>query len=89
MAKLTLKHPLAFGKTTVDSLTFRDHATAADLLAFDERGPNRQTIILIASLTGTDEELVKKLHVTDYRAADELASKLIQPEGGEKNEPES
>lgn len=89
MAKLPLKHPLTFGKKTIDSLTFRDHATAEDLLAFDERGPNRQTIALIASLTGTDEELVKKLHVTDYRAADAMASKLIQPETSEKNDQES
>jgi hypothetical protein len=89
MAKLPLKHPLPFGKKTVDSLTFRDHATAEDLLAFDERGPNRQTIVLIANLTGTDESLIKQLHVVDYRAADAIASKLIAPEANEKNEPES
>lgn len=87
--KLTLKHPLTFGKTTVDALTFRDHATAEDLLAFDERGPNRQTIVLIASLTGTDEEVIKKLHVVDFHAADAIASELIRPETSEKNAPES
>lgn len=89
MAKLTLKHPLTFGKKTVDSLNFRDYATAEDLLAFDETGPNRQTIALIASLTGTDEALVKQLHVTDYRAADAMASVLIRPATGEKNGQES
>lgn len=89
MAKLTLKHPLTFGKKTIDSLNFREHATAEDLLAFDERGPNRQTIVLIANLTGTDESLIKQLHVADYRAADAIASKLIAPEANEKNEPES
>lgn len=89
MSVLPLKHPIQIGKTTIDKLTFREHATAEDLLAFDERGPNRQTIALIASLTGTDEELVKKLHVIDYRAADAMASKLIAPEATEKNEQES
>jgi hypothetical protein len=87
--KLSLKHPLTFGKKTVDELNFRDHATAEDLLSFDERGPNQQTIALIASLTGNDQELIKKLHVEDYRAADVIASKLIRPESSEKNEPES
>ena len=89
MAKLTLKHPLIFGKKTVDSLTFRDYATAADLLAFDEKGPNQQTITLIANLTGTDESLIKQLHIDDYRAADAIASKLIAPEATEKNVQES
>ncbi len=89
MAKLTLKHPLTFGKKKVEELTFRDYATAEDLLAFDERGPNRQTIVLIANLTGTDESLIKQLHVDDYRAADVIASKLISPEATEKNVDES
>lgn len=89
MPVLNLKHPITFGKTSIEKLTFRDFATAEDLLAFDERGPNRQTIALIANLTGSDEELVKKLHVADYRAADAMASSLIQPESNEKNAPES
>lgn len=89
MSVLPLKHPIIIGKTTIDKLTFRDYATAEDLLSFDERGPNRQTIMLIASLTGTDEALVKKMHVIDYRAADAIASKLIAPEVPEKNEQES
>ena len=89
MKTLKLKHPLAFGKKTVDELKFREYATAEDLLAFDETGPNRQTIALLASLTGTDESLIKQLHVVDYRAADVIASELIRPETGEKNEQES
>lgn len=89
MPKLTLKHPLEFGKTKVESLTFREHATAADLLAFDERGANQQTITLISNLTGTDEAIIKQLHVTDYRAADKIASELIKPEATEKNDQES
>lgn len=86
---LNLRHPLTFGKTTIDKLTFRDFATAEDLLAFDERGANRQTIALIANLTGTDEALIRKLHVSDYRAADEIASNLLAPEASEKNAAES
>lgn len=89
MNTLTLKHPLVIGKTTVSKLEFRDYATAEDMLAFDQRGPNQQTINLIASLTGTDETLIKKLHVTDYRAADTIASKLILIEDEEKNANES
>lgn len=87
--KLKLKHPLTVGKTTIEELTFRDYATAEDLLAFDERGANQQTIKLIANLTGSDEALIKRLHVTDYRAADAIASELIRPEADEKNAPES
>lgn len=82
--KLTLKHPLEFGTSTISELNFRDYATAADLLAFDERGANQQTIMLIANLTGTDEALIKRLHVNDFRAADVIASKLIAPEADEK-----
>lgn len=63
MKTLTLTHPLVLGKATINELKFRDYATAEDMLAFDQRGPNQQTINLIASLTGTDETLVKKLHV--------------------------
>lgn len=89
MPDLKLEHPLTFGKQTVDKLTFREYATAGDMLAFDERGPNRQTIVLIASLTGTDEALIEKLHVTDYRAADAIASAMIRPQADEKNASES
>lgn len=83
--KQILKHPLTIGNTTISELNFRDHATAEDMLAFDERGPNQQTIKLIANLTGTDEIIIKKLYVIDYRAADVIASDLIKSEGTEKN----
>lgn len=89
MKTLTLKHPIIVGKTTIEELKFREYATADDLLAFDERGANRQTIVLIANLTGTDEALIRKLHVTDYHAADIIASELIKPEADEKNAPGS
>lgn len=84
MAKLTLKYPLTFGKTTVDSLTFRDYTTAADYLSFDQRGGVAQRIALIASLTGTDESLVKQLRGKDYRAAEKIADELIQSDEAEE-----
>lgn len=89
MKPMSLTHPLVLGKTTIKELNFRDYATAEDLLAFDQRGPNQQTISLIASLTGTDESLIKKLHVADYRLADSIASSLISTEDNEKNAVES
>lgn len=88
MKTLTLTHPLVLGKTTINELKFRDYATAEDMLAFDQRGPNQQTITLIANMTGTDEALIKKLHVSDYRAADAIASALLT-EVDEKNASES
>lgn len=90
MQKLSLQYPIPIGKSkTLEGLTFRDYATAADLLAFDERGATRQTIVLIASLTGTDEAVIERLHVADFRAADKIATDLIKPEADEKNVPES
>ena len=89
MKKLRLKHPLTLGNKVLDELSFREFATAEDLLAFDERGANRQTIALIANLSGQDESVIKKLHVNDFRAADAIASDLIKPEADEKNALES
>lgn len=90
MKKLTLKHPLKLGeKITITELNFREYATAEDLLAFDERGANRQTIALIAGLTGNDESVIKRLHVADFRAADAIASDLLKDDATEKNVQES
>lgn len=75
--KLELKHPLTFGKSTVAALTFREYTTAGDYLSFDQRGGVAQRIALIASLTGTDESLIKQLRGPDYRAAEKIADKLI------------
>lgn len=86
MAKLKLKHPLTFGKITVDELTFRDHATAGDYLSFDQRGGVAQRIALIASLAGQDEELIKQLHGADYRAAVKIADELIDADEKEDAE---
>lgn len=86
MAKLTLKHPLTFGKKTVDSLNFRDHTTAGDYLAFDQRGGVAQRIALIASLTGTDESVIRQLRGPDYRAAEKIADELIQADEAEEGE---
>lgn len=84
MAKLTLKHPLTFGNKTVDTLTFRDYTTAGDYLAFDQRGGVAQRIALIASLTGTDESLIRQLRGPDYRAAESIADEMIQADEGEE-----
>ena len=86
MANLPLKHPLTFGKKTIDSLNFRDYTTAGDYLAFDQRGGVAQRIALIASLTGTDESLIRQLRGPDYRAAEKIADELIQADEAEEGE---
>lgn len=75
--KLTLLHPIPMGKTEITSLTFREYTTAGDYLAFDRSGGVSQTIALIANLTGTDEEVIKRLHGGDYKRAKSLADKLL------------
>jgi hypothetical protein len=75
--KLQLKHPLVIGKTTIDALTFRDYAIAADYLAFDKKGGVAQNIALVASLTGTDEALIQKLRGADWLAAQKEADRLL------------
>lgn len=77
MIPLPLKHPITIGKTTIDKLTFRDYTTAGDYLSFDQRGGVAQRIALIASLTGTDEALIKQLRGPDYRKAEKIADDLI------------
>lgn len=75
--KLLLKTPLQIGQTAINSLTFRDYTTAGDYLAFDQRGGVAQRIALIASLTGTDEALIRQLRGADYRAAERIADAMI------------
>lgn len=75
--KLPLKTPLVIGTTTISELTFRDHTIAADYLSFDQRGGVAQRIALIASLTGTAEELIKRLSGKDYRAAERIADGMV------------
>ncbi|MDR2188946.1 MAG: phage tail assembly protein [Azonexus sp.] len=86
MPKLTLKHPLTFGKKTVDSLTFRDHTIAADYLAFDYKGGVLQRQHLIANLSGTDISLIQQLHGPDYLAASRLADQLLDADEAEPAE---
>ena len=88
MATLTLKKPLTFGKTTISQLTFRDYAIAADYMAFEKTGGVSQRIALIASMTGTDEEIIKKLHGRDYIAAGKMADELLDAEENEEKEQE-
>lgn len=76
---LTLKTPIEIGQLRISTLVFRNYATANDLLAFDEVGQQRQTIQAIANLTGQEPEVIGKLSVVDYRAADKIASRLLNP----------
>lgn len=74
---LKLKKPLQFGKLIVEKLTFHDHVTAGDMLAFDTGGIVSQNIALIASLTDNDESLIKQLDRTDYLAAVAIVNQLF------------
>jgi glucokinase len=76
--KLTLKHPIVVSeKTTITELNMRDHTLASDYLCFDVRGGVAQRIALIASIAGTDEAVVKRMHGVDYRRAEEMVDKLL------------
>ena len=72
-----LKHPLKMGESQLTELRMRDHATAADYLAFDVRGGVAQRHALIASLCGTDVAVVAKLHAADYLVLQKAADELI------------
>ena len=63
---------------TLDSLTLREHVVAADYLAFDQRGGVAQRIALIASMAGTDEALIKKLHGVDYQRAEREVDRMLR-----------
>ena len=78
MAKVLLKHPLRLGDSTLDVLTLRDHVIAADYLAFDQRGGVAQRMALIASVAGTDEAVVRRLHGADYVALERRVDALLQ-----------
>ena len=80
MPVLKLKKPLKFGNSQVTELTFRDYAIAADYMAFEKSGGTSQRIALIASMTGMDEELIKKLHGRDYLAAIRISDALLDAE---------
>lgn len=77
MATYTLKHPLALSKTTLTQLTLRDHVVAADYLAFDVRGGVAQRMALIASVAGTEVEVIHKLHGADYVALEKQVDALL------------
>lgn len=94
---MNLKHPLQIGKTTINKLSFRDYTTAADYLSFDKRGGVAQNISLIASISGTSEELIMQLRGPDYREASRIVDALIAADdaavaseaSSEKKSPES
>jgi hypothetical protein len=81
--KLTLKHPLEFGKIKVEELTFREYTTAADYLSFDRRGGVAQRIALIASMSGTDEKLIEQLRGSDYRRAEQFCENIMADDEAE------
>lgn len=80
MAVYLLKHPLKLGEkgATLDKLVLRDHTIAEDYLAFDQRGGVAQRQALIASVAGTDEAVVRKLHGADYVALERQVDALLQ-----------
>ena len=80
MPVLKLKQPLKFGNSKVTELTFRDYAIAADYIAFEKSGGTSQRIALIASMTGTDEAIISKLHGRDYLAAIRMSDALLDAE---------
>jgi hypothetical protein len=83
MLKLTLLTPLTLGKKQITDLTFRDYTTAEDYLCFDQRGGVAQRIALIASLTGTDEALIKQMRGPDYVRAEKIASDMLDKDAME------
>lgn len=72
-----LKFPLKLDTTTISSLEFRDYTIAEDYLAFDRRGGVSQNHALIASMTGVDEALVRKLRGPDYVACAKICDRMI------------
>lgn len=83
---MQLIKPLTIGKKTITEINFRDYTIADDYLSFDNRGGVAQRIALIASLTGTDEVLIKQLHGVDYVRAERIASKMLDDDASAATE---
>lgn len=78
---LQLNHPIQLTeKKSITELKFKPHATAVDYVSFDTPGKNRQSILLISSLTGTHESIIEKLHREDFFEADKRAFRIAYPE---------
>lgn len=75
---MKLISPILLGKTQITELNFRAYTTAEDYLCFDQRGGVAQRIALIASLTGTDEALVRQLRGPDYIRAEQLVRDMLE-----------
>lgn len=80
---LKLTRPIEVGKKQVDELRFRDYTTAEDYLAFDVYGQVGAAIRLIASVTGEDEALIKRLSGKDYRAAKAMVDKMLEADAAD------
>lgn len=77
MRVLKLQHPLKIGTTEVTELKFRDRMKAKDFKAFSKVGAE-QAIELVASLTGTSEEMIEELADVDYLIATDIAYKIFE-----------
>lgn len=76
-----LNHPIVLSANkTITQLKFKPHATAIDYVSFDTPGKNRQSILLISSLTGVHESIIEKLHREDFFEADKRAFRIAYPE---------
>jgi hypothetical protein len=84
MIELVLKRPLEFGKIKLDKLSFRESATAGDILAFDTKGAVAQNIELIASLSGNEKSVIMQLDRVDYNAAVAIIDKIFADDDTEK-----
>jgi hypothetical protein len=85
--KLKLIKPLTVGKKVIEELTLRDYTLASDYLAFDVRGGVAQNHVLIASLAGTDEALIRQLSGADYLAAVRFIDSLLSADQALSKEP--
>lgn len=76
-----LIHPIVLSENkAITEVKVKDYPTAEDYLAFDNPGRNAQLIALVASMTNTDESIVKKMHGEDFKALSLICDKMAYPE---------
>lgn len=86
--RLSLNVPITIGKKTITELEFRDYTTADDYLAFDVRGGVAQRQALIASMSGTDVALIRKIRGVDYIRAERIVSDMLAADDVAANSPD-
>ena len=86
---LQLIDPVPVGQSgrTVSKLTFRNYTTAEDYRAFDLPGGINQAFALIASLSGTDIELIKRLSARDYLIAVKKVDAILEADASFEKTP--